>query len=359
MTAFKKHNFSAGPGILPKEVCAEAAQACIDWQGSGLSILEVSHRGKAFVGVMDEAMQKVKDLLKLNDDWAVIYLGGGASTQFFQIPMNLLPQDGTACYVDTGVWASKAIKEAKAFGNVEVLASSKQDNYTYIPKDWKANPKAAYLHITSNNTIYGTEYHFWPERTVPIVCDMSSDIFSRPVPIDNFDLIYAGAQKNMGPAGVTMVALKKELLGKVQRHIPSMCDYRLHIENESMYNTPPVFPVYVTLLTLRWVEAMGGVTAMEKRNIEKASLLYQEIDRNPCFFGTVRTEDRSRMNVCFKPQNDAWEKPFMELAKSAGCEGLAGHRSVGGFRASLYNALELESVQALVQVMQDFALKYA
>jgi phosphoserine aminotransferase len=352
----KKHNFNAGPAILPQSVMAEAAQAVTDFNGNGLSILEISHRDKAFISVMDEAQQLVVDLLGLDDSYAVLFLSGGASSQFFMAPMNLLGQNESAAYIDSGSWASKAIKEAKAFGNVNVLGSSKKDNYNYFPKGYTVNAQEQYLHLTSNNTIYGTQIHEWPEVPVPIVCDMSSDIFSRPLPIEKFGLIYAGAQKNMGPAGVTLVVIKKDLLGKKSGTIPSMLDYQIHFENESSYNTPPVFPIYVSMLTMRWIKANGGLAGMAKHNEEKGKRFYDELDSNPLFKGAVTAkEDRSLMNANFLPINESDENAFLDACKSAGIVGLKGHRSVGGFRASMYNALPLESVDLLVSVMQDFA----
>lgn len=353
----KKHNFSPGPAILPASVLQEAAQAVVDFNGTGLSILEVSHRSSGFMTVIQETEDLVRELLNLDDSYAVLFLGGGASTQFFMAPMNLLDAEDTATYVDTGTWASKAIKEAKAFGKIEVLASSKADNYTYIPTGWETPSYAKYLHITSNNTIYGTQYHWWPETAVPMVCDMSSDIFSRPIPVERFGLIYAGAQKNMGPAGVTLVIVKKDMLGTVNRHLPSMLDYRIHAENQSMYNTPPVYAVYVCMLTLRWIKAQGGLTAMERINQEKAAILYNEIDSNPCFRGATRKEDRSLMNVTFLMEKPEHEAAFLEMSKAAGCVEIKGHRSVGGFRASIYNAMPKESIQVLTDVMREFAQK--
>ena len=355
LTTIKKHNFSAGPAILPAGVMEQAAQAVLDFNGMGLSILEISHRSKAFIPVLDESVQLVKDLLQIGDDYAVIFLGGGASSQFFMAPMNLLDQEDTACYVDTGTWSSKAIKEAKHFGKIEVLASSKSENYTFIPRDYKVPTNARYLHLTSNNTIFGTQYHWWPDTSVPIVADMSSDIFSRPIDTQRFGMIYAGAQKNMGPAGVTLVVVRKDMLGTVHRHLPSMLDYRLHIENDSCYNTPPVFPIYVSMLTMRWIKENGGLEAMAERNEAKAQLLYNEIDSNPLFVGAARHEDRSLMNVTFLATNPDHEKPFLDACASAGIVDVKGHRSVGGFRASIYNAMPQESVQTLVDIMQDFA----
>ena len=357
--SMKVHNFSAGPGILPQEVIAEAAEAVKDFNGIGLSLLEISHRSAPFMAVMDEVESLVRKLMGVGDDYGVMFLSGGASTQFFMIPMNILDTSGKAAYVDTGVWASKAIKEAKNFGNVEVIASSKEDNYNHIPKFENIPGDTSYLHITSNNTIYGSQYHHFPESPVPLVCDMSSDIFSRPLDGNKFGLIYAGAQKNMGPAGTTLVVVKKDLLGKVNRNIPSMLDYRVHIENGSMYNTPPVFPIYVCMLTLRWLKKMGGLTEIYKLNQAKASLLYDEIDSNPLFVGTIKTEDRSMMNVCFLLKDSNQDKEFMEETKKAGIDGIKGHRSVGGFRASIYNAMPIESVQVLVDVMRDFSTRKA
>lgn len=352
----KKHNFNAGPAILPQSVMVEAAQAVTDFNGSGLSILEISHRDKAFISVMDEAQQLVVELLGLDDSYAVLFLSGGASSQFFMVPMNLLGQNESASYIDSGSWASKAIKEAKAFGKVNVLGSSKNENYSYIPKGYSVDNQEQYLHLTSNNTIYGTQIHEWPEVPVPIVCDMSSDIFSRPLPIEKFGLIYAGAQKNMGPAGVTLVVVKKSLLGKKSGAIPSMLDYKIHFENESSYNTPPVFPIYVSMLTMRWIKANGGLTGMAKHNEEKGKRFYAELDANPLFKGAVTVrEDRSLMNANFLPVNETDENTFLDACKAAGIVGLKGHRSVGGFRASMYNALPMESVDLLVSVMKDFA----
>ncbi len=351
----KKHNFSAGPAILPQSVIEEAAQNVLNFNGSGLSILEVSHRGKDFDAVALEAEALVREIGGFDDRFAVLFLSGGASTQFAMAPMNLLKDGEKAAYVDTGVWASKAMKEAKLFGNVEVLVSSKEANYAFIPKGYDIPSDAAYLHLTSNNTIYGTQLHAFPKSPVPIVCDMSSDMFSRPFDVEQFGLIYAGAQKNIGPAGVTVVIVRKDLIGRSERKLPSMFDYKLHMDNGSMYNTPPVFPLYVTMLTLRWLKANGGLTAIQQKNEAKAAILYNEIDANPLFKGTVATEDRSLMNVCFLPTNPEHEEPFMKAAKAAGIDGIKGHRSVGGFRASIYNAMPQESVQVLVDVMQDFA----
>lgn len=350
----KKHNFSAGPSILPQEVFKEAAQAVLDFNNSGLSILEISHRSKDFVAVMEEARSLALELLGLKGKgYQALFLSGGASMEFVRVPYNLLKQDGKAAYLDTGTWAAGAIKEAKAFGETIVVASSKQNNYTYIPKDYTIPADADYFHCTSNNTIFGTQMHSFPETGVPLVCDMSSDIFSRQLDFSKFGLIYAGAQKNMGPAGTTLIVVKEELLGKTGRQIPGILDYAAHIEKESMYNTPSVFAVYTSLLTLKWLKAKGGIAGIEKVNVEKAHLLYEEIDRNPLFRGTAITEDRSAMNVTFLLNDDSHTEQFDSMWKAAGISGLNGHRSVGGYRASIYNAMALESVKVLVEVMQQ------
>ena len=351
------HNFGAGPCILPQEVFKQAARAVLDFK-DGLSILEISHRTPQFEDVVEEATRLIKELLGVPEGYSVVFLQGGASLQFAMVPMNLLPENGFAAYTDTGVWASKAIKEAKLFGDVKVLASSKPENYNFVPKDYTIPADAAYFHCTSNNTIYGTELFALPETNVPIVCDMSSDIMSRVVDISKYDLIYAGAQKNIGPAGNTIVIVKDEILGKSGRKIPSMLDYQVHIEGKSMYNTPSVFAIYVAMLNLRWLKSKGGVAEIEKENKAKANALYTEIDRNRFFKGTCAVEDRSRMNVCFVMDTPEHEKEFLKLAEANGFEGLKGHRSVGGFRASLYNALPITSVHALVELMQDFEEKY-
>ena len=355
----KKHNFFAGPAILPQPVLEQAADAVRDFHGMGLSILEISHRSPQFSAVMHEAETLVRDLLGIGEEFAVLFLTGGASSQFFMTAMNLLDSNDTAGYVDTGTWSAKAIKEAAHFGNVNVLASSKAENYTYIPKDYTIPSELKYVHITSNNTVYGTQYRYFPDTDVPFVADMSSDIFSRPLAMDRFDLIYAGAQKNLGPAGVTLVIVRKDKLGRVNRQIPTMLDYQTHIKKASAFNTPPVYPIYVCMLTMRWIKALGGLDAMVDRNDEKASLLYDEIDRNPLFRGTVHPDDRSLMTATFV-LNEAYrehEPAFLELAKSADIAGIKGHRSVGGFRASIYNAMPIESVQVLVDLMQEFERK--
>ena len=350
----KVHNFSAGPGILPPEVLQQAANACINFDNLNLSLLEISHRSKNFEAVMDNSRQLVKELLHLDDDFEVIFLGGGASLQFAMVPYNLLRTDGKAGYVNTGVWASKAIKEAKMIGSTEVVASSEEQKFSFIPKGYDIPGDLDYLHITSNNTIYGTQMKSFPKTNVPLVCDMSSDIFSRELNGNDFSLIYAGAQKNMGPAGATMVAVRKSILGKTGRKMLSMLDYNVHIKGDSMYNTPPVFPIYVSMLTMEWLKNNGGVPHIEKVNNQKASLLYAEIDRNTLFKGTTAVEDRSNMNVTFVMHNPELEPAFDQLTKEANLSGLRGHRDVGGYRASLYNALPLESVQVLVDVMQHF-----
>lgn len=357
----KKHNFSAGPAILPASVIREAAKGVANYEGIGLSLLEVSHRGPEFTAIIEEATALMQELMELPEGYKVIWLTGGASTQFFMAPMNLLDAGETAAYVDTGTWASKAIKEAKGFGNVQVLASSKEQNYNFIPKGYKIPKDAKYLHLTSNNTIFGTQLHKFPKSPIPIVCDMSSDFLSRPVDVSPFGLIYAGAQKNLGPAGVTVVIVREDLLGKVNRYLPGMLDYRTFIKEHSLYNTPPVFPIYVSMLTLRWLKKIGGTKVMQRRNKTKAALLYREIDANPLFQGTAVKQDRSLMNVCFvmAPGYESLEKEFLKETEANGLVGLKGHRSVGGFRASIYNAMPKQGVQALVDLMRDFANRKA
>lgn len=348
------HNFNAGPSILPKTVFEQAGAAILNFNNSGLSILEFGHRTPQFTAVMEEARSLVKELMNLDDDHEVLFLHGGASTQFMQVPMNLLDAKDCAAYTDTGVWGQKAIKEAKLFGKVEVVCSSKDKNYTYLPKDFAIPNDARYLHITTNNTIYGTQWQNIPKTSNILVADMSSDILSRSINFNEVDLIYAGAQKNMGAAGVNLVVVNKNILGKIKRTLPTIMDYRNHINEGSMLNTPPVFAVYVCLLTLRWLKEMGGVAAIEKINNEKAAMLYKGIDESPLFTGTVATEDRSKMNVCFVMHESEKEKAFLKYAESRGIVGIKGHRSVGGFRASLYNALPLESVEVLVDTMRSF-----
>ena len=350
----KKHNFSAGPSILPRVAIENAAKAILDFDGIGLSLLEISHRSADFEAVNNEAEALFRELLQVPDNYKILFLGGGASTQFFQVPYNLLEKK--AGYVNTGVWANKAIKEARLFGETDVVASSEDKNFNYIPKNYTIPTDLDYLHITTNNTIYGTEYKTDIDSPVTLVADMSSDILSRPVDVSKYGLIYGGAQKNMGPAGVTFVIVREDILGKVSRKLPSMVDYRNHIANQSMFNTPPVFAIYVVRETLRWLKSIGGVPAIQKLNEEKAALLYEEIDRNPLFEGTAVKEDRSLMNICFvMTEKYADLAPqFLEFAKSKGMVGIKGHRLVGGFRASTYNALPKESVQALVDCMREF-----
>jgi len=350
-----KHNFNAGPSILPRQVFEQAAQAVIDYNNTGLSILEIGHRTDLFQQVMDEAVSLVKELMDLNSEHEVMFLHGGASTQFFQVPMNLLNENETASYLDCGVWGKKAIKEALVFGNVEVVASSKDKGYTYIPRDFNIREDSKYFHYTTNNTIEGTQMHFVPRTDVPLVADMSSDILSRRMDFNQFSLIYAGAQKNIGAAGVNMVVVNKNILGKVNRKLPSMMDYLQHIAAGSMLNTPPVFPIYVCLLTLRWLKQQGGVAGIEELNNQKANLLYKTIDELPIFTPAVAKEDRSKMNVVFTMDDKNLEAEFLKLSKEEGMVGVKGHRSVGGFRVSLYNALPLDSVKALTNLMHYFA----
>ena len=352
MTAI--HNFNAGPSILPKTVFEEAAKAVLNFNDTGLSILEIGHRTHIFQDVMDEARALVKELMQLDEEHDVLFLHGGASTQFMQVPMNLLDDKETSAYTDTGVWSAKAIKEARLFGKVDIVCSSKESNYTFIPTDFAVPNDAKYLHITSNNTIYGTQWQKIPKTSNSLVADMSSDIFSRVLDFNAFDLIYAGAQKNMGPAGVNLVVVNKNILGKVKRQIPTIMDYRNHIREGSMLNTPPVFAVYVCLLTLRWLKAQGGVAAIEKLNHEKAALLYAAIDDSILFNGTAKKSDRSKMNVCFVMTDKSQEEAFLQFTKSHGIVGIKGHCLVGGFRASLYNALPLSSVDLLTELIKTF-----
>lgn len=351
----KKHNFYAGPSILPQYTIEKTIEGIRDFAGTGLSILEISHRSKGFIACINNAISLVKELLGVPEGYRVIFLGGGASLQFAMVPMNMMIRK--SAYLNTGQWAGKALKEATLYGEVVEVASSKDSNFNYIPRNYIVPGDADYFHITTNNTIYGTEIKKDPEVGIPMVADMSSDIFSRPVDISRYSIIYAGAQKNLAPAGVTLVILKEEVLGKVPRPIPSMLDYRTHIKAESMFNTPPVFAVYAALQTLTWLKNLGGVEAIQKLNIEKAKILYDEIDRNRLFVPTVKNpEDRSLMNICFVMSDEyrELEKPFAEFAKSKGLLGIEGHRSVGGFRASTYNALPKESVMALVDAMKEF-----
>jgi phosphoserine aminotransferase len=353
-----KHNFNSGPSILPQTVYEQAAQAVLEFNNTGLSILELGHRTPQFLSVMEEAIALVKELMQIGDDYEVLFLQGGATTQFMQIPMNLLNPNETAAYCDHGVWGSKAIKEASNFGNVQVVASSKNEGYTYINKGFAIPDNAKYLHITSNNTVEGTQWHQLPETNVPIVADMSSDIFSRPINFNQYALIYAGAQKNMGAAGVTVVVVKKSLLGTLQHPIPAIMDYRKHAEAGSLLNTPPVFAVYVALLTLRWIKASGGLSVMEQQSIAKANLLYHTIDSLPVFTTRVAKEDRSLMNAVFFLQNPALETPFLDLCKQEGMVGVKGYRTVGGIRVSMYNALPMASVEAFCNLMTSFAQQH-
>ena len=350
----KKYNFNAGPSMLPREVIENTAKQCLDFNGSGLSLMEISHRAKDFQPVVDEAVDLIKELLQVPEGYSVIFLGGGASLEFCMVPYNFLINK--AAYLNTGTWAKKAMKEAKLFGEVVEVASSADANYTFIPKGWTVPEDADYLHITTNNTIYGTEMRYEPEVNVPLIGDMSSDIFSRPVDVAKYDCIYAGAQKNLAMAGVTVIILKDEKLGRAPRQIPTMLDYRTHGDKGSMFNTPPVVPIYSALENLRWLKKNGGVEEMDRRAHERADMLYSEIDRNKLFRGTVAEEDRSLMNICFV-MNEEYkdlEKPFFEFATERGMVGIKGHRSVGGFRASCYNAQTVEGVQALIQAMKDF-----
>ena len=354
----KKYNFNAGPSMLPREVIENTAKQMLDFNGSGLSLMEISHRAKDFQPVVDEAEALIKDLLSVPEGYSVIFLGGGASLQFTQVPANLLLKK--AAYLNTGTWANKAEKEAKLYGEVVEVASSKDANYTFIPKGWSVPADVDYLHITTNNTIYGTEMRQDLDVAVPLVADMSSDIMSRPVDVAKYDCIYAGAQKNMSMAGVTVVILKNDKLGKAPRELPTMMNYLTHVEKGSMFNTPPVVPIYSLLETMRWVKKQGGVEAMDKLAKQRAEIVYGEIDRNRLFRGTVAEEDRSLMNICFV-MNDEYkelEKPFFDFATERGMVGIKGHRSVGGFRASCYNAQTIEGCQALVQAMKDFEAQH-
>lgn len=350
----KVHNFSAGPCVLPASVLRQAADAVLDFDDLNLSLIEISHRSKNFVKVMDEAQDLVRELMDVPEGYSVLFLQGGASLEFVMVPYNLLKEGGTAAFMDTGTWANKAIKEARRLGNVNVVASSADKNYNYIPKGFAVPEEVDYFHTTSNNTIFGTQIKDFPRFKGINVCDMSSDIMSRRVNVADFDLIYAGAQKNIGPAGATLVIVKDEILGKSGRDIPAYLDYQTHISKESMFNTPPVFSVYVSMLTMRWLKENGGVDFIEQVNKQKAELIYNEIDRNPLFTGTAAVEDRSTMNACFLPTEAVNTEEFDRMWKEAGISGINGHRSVGGYRASMYNALEPESVKVLVDVMRDY-----
>lgn len=354
----KKYNFNAGPSMLPREVIEATAAACLDFEGSGLSLMEISHRAKNFQPVVDKAVELVKELLDLPAGYSVVFLAGGASTEFCRVPYNFLEKK--AAYLNTGTWAKKAMKEAKLFGEVVEVASSAEDNYTYIPKNFTVPADADYLHITTNNTIFGTEMRYDLDSPVPLIADMSSDIFSRPVDVSKYNCIYAGAQKNVSMAGVNIVIVKDEALNKVSRQIPTMLDYMTHVKNGSMFNTPPVVPIYCAMKNLEWVKQNGGVEAMDKRAKERADMLYTETERNKLFRGTVKAEDRSYMNICFV-MNDEYkelEADFLQFATERGMVGIKGHRSVGGFRASCYNAQTIEGVQALIQSMKDFEAQH-
>ncbi len=350
----KKHNFSAGPSILKKEVIENTAKAVLDLNGIGLSVMEISHRGKDFQAIMDETVALFKELLNIPEGYQVLFLGGGASMQFCMIPYNLMNKK--AAYLETGVWAKKAIKEAKIFGEVDVVASSADKNFNFVPKGYDIPKDVDYFHITTNNTIYGTEIHEDIDSPVPLVADMSSDIFARPIDVSKYAMIYGGAQKNLGPAGVTFIIIREDILGKVDRTIPTMLNYQTHIDQGSMFNTPPCLPIYTCMETLRWLKKIGGVKKMNDINKTKAAVLYNEIDRNTLFVGTAEKDSRSLMNICFvmKDEYKDLEAEFLSFAGSKGMVGLKGHRSVGGFRASTYNALPIESVNALVEVMQEF-----
>ncbi len=353
------HNFNSGPSILPQEVMDQSAAAIHDFNQTGLSILEIGHRTSWFGEVVDEAIALVKEMMKLNDDYSVLFLHGGATTQFMQIPMNLLDNHETAAYIDNGIWGGKAIQEAKYFGQADVISSTKDKNHSYIAKNFSVPKDAKYLHYTSNNTVEGTQWHQIPETTIPLVADMSSDIFSRPLDFSKFGLIYAGAQKNMGAAGVSLVIIKKDLLNTVKRPIPPIMDYRKHIEAGSLLNTPPVFAIYVAMLTLRWIKKEGGLVEMERRSRQRADLFYNTLDSIPLFSPIVAKEDRSLMNATFAIKDPAIEKQFLDLCKANGMVGVKGHRSVGGLRVSMYNALPLSSVEAICALMKEFGNKYA
>ena len=353
----KNYNFYAGPAILPQSVLIKAQESIGNFAEMGLSLIEISHRSKQFTAVMEEAESLVKTLLNLSDDYAVLFLTGGASSQFYMSAMNLLNKK--AAYLDTGTWSTKCIKEAKMFGDIDVVASSQDKNYNYIPKDYQVDENNEYFHITSNNTIYGTQMHKFPDVGIPLVCDASSDMFSRPIDISKFGMIYAGAQKNLGPAGTTLVIIRKDMLGKVNREIPTMLNYQTHIDKKSTFNTPPVFPIYVCMLVFRWLKDMGGIKEIEKHNIKKAEKLYATIDGCQSFYGTVEEEDRSLMNVTFKLKDESLNEAFVNIASQNGCIGIKGHRSAGGFRASIYNAMSQEGVEKLCEIMKAFDSKHA
>ncbi len=354
----KMHNFNSGPSILPQQVLMQAAEAIINFNNTGLSILEIGHRSNWFVDVMKEARELVKELMALNDEHEVLFLPGGATTQFMQVPMNLLNEEETAAYCDNGIWGSKAIKEAKLFGEVHIACSSEDKNHTYIPENLSIPETAKYLHYTTNNTVEGTQWHRIPETNIPLVADMSSDIFSKQIPFSKFNLIYAGAQKNIGAAGVTLVVVKKDMLRKVSRIIPAILDYCNHIEAASLLNTPPVFAVYVSMLTLRWIKQEGGLKEMEKRANERAELFYSTLDALPVFTSAINKEDRSLMNAVFTTVKPELEKVFLDECAKNGMVGVKGHRTVGGLRVSMYNAMPLSSVKAICDLMTDFSNKY-
>lgn len=349
----KKYNFSAGPCILPQEVLQKASAAIQELDNTGLSLIEISHRSKEFVAIMERARSLVKELLEVPDGYSVLFLQGGASLQFIMTPYNFLKEGGKASYINTGSWSTNAIKEAKKVGKVLEVASSEDQNFTYIPKEYEVPSDSDYLHITSNNTIFGTQFKAFPKTDVTLIADMSSDIFSKKINVSDFGMIYAGAQKNMGPAGATLVIVKDELLGKTGRNLPSYLDYQLHIKKDSMFNTPPVFAVYTSMLTLEWLKSKGGVEAIEKINEKKASVLYNEIDRNPLFEGVANKEDRSTMNVTFVLKNQEHETLFNSIWEAKGISGIKGHRSVGGYRASIYNGMEQEGVEVLIEAMKE------
>lgn len=353
----KKINFYSGPAILPQDVLNKASKSILEYNNIGLSLIEISHRSKDFEEILYNAKNNVKSLMNINDDYEILFLQGGASLQFSMIPYNLLNENENAGYLEIGSWSQKAIKEAKLFGNVSIVASSADSNFSKIPKGYSVANDLKYFHITTNETIHGTQIHSFPDCQVPLIGDMSSDIFSRSIDFNKFDMIYAGAQKNMGPSGVTLVVIKKSLLGKVSRKIPLMLDYAVHIKDGSMHNTPSTFGIYVSLLTMEWIKERGGILGIDKLNDEKAKKLYDEIDRNAMLQGVAATEDRSKMNVVWTMKDKSLEKPFASMALEAGCIGIEGHRSVGGFRASIYNAMPMEGVNTLIDVMKEFERK--
>jgi len=355
----KVHNFSAGPSILPQEAIEESIEGLRNFKNSGIPVVSVSHRSPEWEEQMKESKQMVKDLLNVPDNYEILFMQGGASLQFCMVPYNLLSESGKAYYLNTGSWAKKAIKEAKIFGNVEIAGSSEDQNFNYIPKDFHCPNDAAYLHLTPNNTIFGTQIKEFPNCGCPVVADMSSDIFSRPIDVSKFDLIYAGAQKNLGPAGATLVIVNKDILGKVDRTIPAMLDYNTYIEKDSLYNTPPVYNIYLSYLTLKWLKEQGGLEGIQKQNEKKARIIYDEIDDNPLFEGTAAKEDRSMMNATFVMKEQEMESEFLKYTEEKNIVGVKGHRSVGGFRASIYNAMPKESIEYLAETMREFAKKTA